>query len=370
LKNGEVNFNQIVGTNQILVKFDINNVTPVATANLDLSFTLNTWKELTEEGYFGQVTKVQNDNDFKFSIFEDLQILIDNDFVFGEILFDGETFNKSRVPFYVTASNLRMYKNDEHLSEILYTDVTNANVKAADLNDDYSIKKLGEGKFDELSLKNANIGQKGKELPNKIKFDLTGVSNPDGRMPDNYIDTEHDMDVNVAITFPTIFRAEFYQRTDTVDFNINSLLSEITDDSTQVKNLEFFDLYLKIRNRMPFDVKVDVYAIDDKEAVVDHIKTFIQTDTEKESDVLMVTQSQKKEPNGYISDADFRKFIVRITGEQALDFCEKSVKKLIFHTSSVTDGDGKELVKVFSNSGMNIIVSFDTKIKAPTNINK
>ena len=333
----------------IITKINLDNVQPPGNGVNKIEFTLCDLEVEAAKGYFGQVTETIKDKEFEFSIFDDLQIL--DSFEFQEIFIKAEVQNRIGVSFTATADSIRMFK-DEVENE--YKKIVEVEVTKAEYNlETETIVSEGSGKTVQ------NIAEIANFHPNKMAFNVKGLSNWDGTgNHDNFVGKESDLQVDYTLNFPFKFRAEKYERRDTIDFNIKNIFG---GEIGLVENVDFLDLYLDIKNRMPFDVEVDVYAIDSLEQ---QVKPNI-TDNQK----LMTSGTPDPNDNGFIQDSNkFEEFKLRITGAQVKDYYDKNVKKLIIHSKAVTYNNGKEFVKVFAKSGMDIEVSIEVHAKIPGNL--
>ena len=358
IKNGEITFSDAILPGDTQRSYNLINIKSSAgnlNTNVNFIFTLRNLEIDEAYGYFGEVEDLKKDRDFKFGLFEDLQIL--NQFHFGNIILTTEVENQIGVPFLTSFDNIKFYKDDKDLDKALtkYGDDIYINIAKASGYVEHGVSPKPEKSELIIDDDNSNIGDIGNLFPNKMRFDMTTKSNHNYSNNDNYIGKERDLEVNLSLDFPLWFRAALYERKDTIDFD----MSEWDEWS---EHLEYFDLICNVRNRLPFDVKIDIYVLDDNDKR-------LYTD---KGDSIYIIKGGIFSPTGipnegdYIKDDENAKFVeytAHITRDHFLEMKGKNVKKMVFNTKSSTyQHQNERLIKVYAKSGMNIHVSFDAKL--------
>ncbi|MDR2928190.1 MAG: hypothetical protein LBV41_08345 [Cytophagaceae bacterium] len=313
------------------------------TGDISFKVTLRDFDVISADGYFGQDVVEEKDQEFKFTIFEELQIL-DGSFAFGDIILEALVDNEIGVPFDITAENIRVYNKEEApvgnlaVNDGLTIDVTSA------------VKGGSNGKgYVMVNQKNSNIATLATELPNKLVFDVTGLSNQQGNTGvANFIDRNSMLDVDLSLKFPFHFQVSTYSRKDTIDFDAKKLYGDYV---TQASDLEYLNLYFTCENRLPFDAGLVV-------SVIDSIGAKIGDFTTKEGKKIL--------EGGDRTNPGTTVFTISLTGDQAVDYIAKNAKKIVLETSASTTKDGTELVKIYEDSGLKIIITFDAKLTVPT----
>ena len=351
LGKGKINFNN----NHINLnsQITVTNADPTAfPGNYILKFTLQDLDVENAWGYFGKIESNSEGNEFKFGFFDDLQIF--REFEFGDINLGLKAENRIGVSFKIETDDVIMYMNkgDDFRGSLEMKDgkPIGMDVSAA------TVSKNGNGELI-MNNTNSNIATMGSLFPNKLNYGLKGLSNFDNdNLRTNYIGVDTDLEVDLCLDFPLWFRAALYDRKDTVDFDVSSIFN---DDAELAKSIDFVNLYLDVKNKFPFDVKIMAWVVDSANQYVDsliHYQPFMVSSIPNE--------------NSAITNAKFEEFVISIKGNQLFDFVDKKVKKIVIQTASATYNQGQQLVKIFGQTGMEINLSMEAKVKIPDNIDK
>ena len=353
LGNGRINFTHGSLNNLITVISKIVVSTPTGGATpYSFSFTIKDLDVESAEGYFGQVTASEGGNSFDFSLFDELKI--QNEFAFGNITLEATVNNNIGVPFKVQADNIRMFKDDVHTGNLIINNegidesVMKMEITSAQAN------PVNAGYGNSVTDKNnSNIAEMGSTFPNKILFDINGMSNHEGIVVHNFISKESNLDIDLTLKFPFDFRAKLYERLDTIEFDIKDLLG---DNVKTAEDVEYANIIFKCANRLPLDVALEAWVIDDQDQKVDVIFG------EKK-----IIESGVPDANGRITEAKHTQFVVELTGVQVINFINKNVMNIVMKTKANTHDGGSHFVQIFGNSGAEIRVSLDGKTTIPTN---
>ena len=351
LENGEINFtNNLIN---IESKITFEDFPASFTGEISVTFAIKDMEIEEAWGYFGKIEEKEDESDFRFGFFEDLQIA--EHLVFGDIIFSAHCENAIGVPFEITIFNPVLFKEDEEEQIRGTLEKNNGEEIGMEITSAEFNGTINSGKGDLLlDQNNSNILTMGNLFPNRIKFDLVGFSNPKGEIVNgnavkNYIGKQNKTKVDFMLEFPFEFSSDLYERRDTIEFDVNDIFG---DNKDLVEHFKTLDLYLNIKNKMPFDIDVTVFVIDDKDEWVANIS--------EENETFCV--SGVPNADGRIPDPQFEMFVLSITGAQLLDYMDKEVKHLVIYTKSNTYNSGGQLVKVFGDSGMNINVSMEVKL--------
>jgi len=351
LKNGKILFknNHINLNSKITVKNAASNAFP---GDYNMKFALKDLDVENAYGYFGKVEVNTSDNNFRFGFFDDLQIF--KEFEFGDILLDVKSDNKMGVPIRIETDELFMYlnKGDDFKGKL---ELNSGEQIAMDVSA-ATYTKNGKGELS-LNNSNSNIAIMGSLFPNKINYGLKGLSNFDNEgVRSNFMGVDSDLKIDLTLEFPLWFRAWLYDRNDTVDFDVSSIFNK---DAELAKSIELANLYLDVRNKFPFDVKICAWVIDSANQYVDSLIKY---------QPFLV--SGIPDNSGNINNAEFKEFIISIRGNQLFDYVDKKVKKIVFQTMSTTYNQGQQFIKIFGHTGMDIHVSLDAKVKIQDDIDK
>ena len=310
------------------------------------------YSEIIERKDMASDTKFERKNkEFKFGIFDNLQIT--QNFAFGNILYTVKGTNKIGAQFNLSLENIRMTKDDDWKKEgFTYFLKENGNgsiplqVKVGANSEE--LKKLNNN--------NSNILDMGTECyPNKFVFDLINrnANNSGSNNPTDYLK------IDMSLLFPMEFRTELYDRKDTTDFDVRKILN---NDKGWAESLEFMNLYINVDNKFPFDVRYRAYVIDDKDNIVHYIKG----DKDKaETFVGMGVPSS----SGLVSTPTKKENIITIVGDDIVKFYDKNVKKIVIQTMSTSyEASNGKSVKIFANTGMDLKIMMEAKVKVPSNI--
>ena len=365
LKNGEIIFvDNHISLTSIFTLNDV--VSGSLPSTFKITFTLKDMEVDVAEGFFGKVRVNEPDCDFKFSIFDDLQIV--DAFEFDNIILSATVENGIGVPFRATLEDVIIFSDDIELGTLkkLSGDDFSLDVTTA-TNNPFTVGKGSdyiEGRNSPDIDKRSTITDFGNNYthgPNRMFFNLVGIANYNQNSGNNFVEEEDDVEVKLSLRFPFNFWANPYQRRDTVDFDVNELFDE---NKHLVESFEVVKLYLDIENKLPFDAEVSVYVLDDND---NHILNKNNQPYYLDLDDKPFLVSGIPNDKGVIEKAEAaEEFEIPIKGEEMSYFMDKNVKKIVFHTKSKTyNNEKKNMVKVFTYSTMDIHISMEAIAKVP-----
>ena len=172
-------------------------------------------------------------------------------------------------------------------------------------------------------------------------------------MVNNFIEAESNLYVDFNLKFPFHFRAELYERKDTIEFDVKDLLG---DNVKTADDVEYIILHFTCNNKLPLDINLKSWVIDGDD-------NFVETVFEEKQIIV----SGVPGADGRVAEAKETKFEVRLTGSQAINYIEKGVMNIVLNTKANTYDNGAHLIKIFDNSGLEMKVSFEAKMTIPIN---
>lgn len=345
LAGGTIQFGATPNTITLKSTITINSNTPPASGNLQVVFALENLNIQYADGYFGKIQTGEDNNEFGFGLFSDLNI--ENHFEFGNIILEANVENPIGAPFDVDVENIRFYKGGSDIGGLTVGADNSINL---DISSAQTSGTPGTGSRS-INGSNSNIETLISQFPDKITFNLNGIANKGGSSAttDNFIGRESMLDIDFALKFPFHFKSSSYERTDTISFDASDLFGDIVEKETDVHS---FELTFKCANRLPFDAGFTLYAIDEAGRKIGE-NLYQGDETLKAADPENAENSQ---------------FSVNLTGEQIIRYMDEEVTHLILRTYASTTGGGNEFVKIYDDSGLTINVSLKGKVNIPTNL--
>lgn len=328
---------------KIYVKFDFtvttsDNEMPTS-GIMDINFTVSDWDVYYMSGYFGKTDKHVN-GEIEFDFFNDLEF--EKTIGLRDIEMKAEMTNYTGLPMKIEAAKF-YFANENDLNRELETqEAVEFDIPAA-IEKNVQNHSIDPAKK-EFTAKLKDVEFTAPNFPTKITYDLRGMTNPDGEgETDNFVlyDKDHGLaKIDAMLTIPLYMKVKAYNRTDTIPFDYNDLISDEVELS---EGVQFIAAELEVDNNMPFDVELWATVIDEAGVVVENILT------------KQIVKAHSITKNLEI------KFIQ----EQLEKFRQRDVKNIVLYSKSGTENG--EYVKVYEDAALDIFVSVRMKSKIPSN---
>ncbi|MDR1667917.1 MAG: hypothetical protein LBS03_09580 [Bacteroidales bacterium] len=304
-------------------------------------------------GYFGQqAPKDDEEGEIDLDFFDDFNLSGQFDFINIEI--DAEVKNKLGIPLSIQG-DFAMYQDENKIDNALtLTPTFDLKVESA------TYDTGNETVVTETSLfqTKAALLLDGNNLPNKMKFKVSGIANPtpasDGW--DNFLvkggDDENLVDVALNIRIPFHFKTSQYTREDTIKFDFNDL---IKDSENESEAMDSVILRLTIDNGLPLDINLGMVAL--------------AADGQRLNTPVISAQLIKAgvpTGNGNQITPEHSVLMIRLTQTQIKEFRDRDVKNLIMETGAKTGGS--EYVTLNDQSFLNIEVSLHATVSLSSNL--
>src|SRR5690554_2264986 len=310
--------------------------------SLSLDFKLTSLKYREAYGYMGQQEANRLDAEMDFDFFDEIEW--NDNIKLGDFELDVEVYNSIGVPFYVEATNIRFFHEDEEVSVLTMKD--NSTIRFDYLPSAIDADPLVPG-YDQFIVNdsNSNALEIGNSSPVRMMADIYASSNPevpDGlefpEAPDyNFIFSQRELEVDLVLKVPFYFWADSYARMDSVEFDFLDIIDGSEDD---VDHINLVDFYFDFKNELPLDVQVTAWVVD--------------AEGEKVDDLLAAnTEFVKAGDRGAPAASSFK---VGLTGAQISLFKQRAVKEIVL-AYELSTGKGSTPVKIFGDSRFSAKVS-------------
>ena len=188
--------------------------------------------------------------------------------------------------------------------------------------------------------------------PISYRYNMTVVSNPKGEIKENgeaienFLTQETKLEYHADVYIPLWMRITDLDRTDTVDFDINSIILE-------KDNADFIDtmaLYFTFNNGFPVTLMAQAYLADDEGNIVDSL--FDPNE--------IVWKMPDVDINNRITEWSHTSLKKIMTSEKIKRCSEADVKKILLKSVTNTGtGNTDEYFKIFKDYGLNMKFSFE-----------
>lgn len=297
-------------------------------------------------GYFGQKTEEYKGVELDFNFFSEYDF--ENKVQFYDFQFQLESENFIGVPFKIQADSIWLSKGTSSESNWkMWITPNYMNIAAASTRT--SINHFTANRT------NSNIQEIGNKFPDKMVCNIKGVSNPDNTSATNFIKQERRIANTLKIKFPFWFKTSLYERADEVDFDFNDIIKDAEDE---VDGIEELKIYMDFNNRFPFEIGLQLMAVDSNDALVLNLLPANQ-----------VIASSKPENDGKGNQAVNTRLVVSLNKSQINLMRSKNTKRLIIQTKAVTYNQGNEFVKLYGSSRLDLNVYLELKAQLPESFN-
>lgn len=301
-------------------------------------------------GYFGYQKADEMDASLSFDFFDEIEL--DEHIELADFEMDVEVYNSIGVPFYVEATNIRFFHEDEEVSVLTMKD--NSTIRFDYLPSAIDADPLVPG-YDQFIVNdsNSNALEIGNSAPVRMMADIYASSNPevpDGlefpEAPDyNFIFSQRELEVDLVLKVPFHFWADSYARMDTVEFDFLDIIDGSEDD---VDHINLVDFYFDFKNELPLDVQVTAWVVD--------------AEGEKVDDLLAAnTEFVKAGDRGAPAASSFQ---VGLTAAQISLFKQRAVKEIVL-AYELSTGNGEGAVKIYGDSRFSAKVSVEASGSIP-----
>ncbi len=342
------------------------NLSPVDD-DVTLFLSLSNMEHEIAYGYFGVQKSEESNLSVSMEIFEELEKGTGK-IEIGGFSLDLEGMNAYGVPLSVQIKDLRFYEEADADPDFPDWLLFDKNQQQMDV-----VLNIGPAEYGPsliptpfslgdraINHENTNIVDILNEFPNKMLADFIATSNyyndPEHSNYDpnnpkqNVVSRMSELKTDVAVEVPVWFRAEAYLRSDTVDFDFNDMIGDDEEDVRKIKDLA---LYLSFSNSIPFELNITATVIDGEGNYISDLlkdQYFIKAGNLVDGKVMEPEQTE---------------FVVRISEDQISDFIDKNAMELVLETKISTANEGKELVKVFDDTGLTGVLSFEIEGQIP-----
>jgi hypothetical protein len=331
---------------ELNVHFEIKDVIATGSGLMNIEFEIPEADVNYLSGYFGQITKEEENTNDSFNFFDELDF--SGAIGFKDMKMKAEITNWAGVPMYIGGTV--SFINDNGLEKSIGMEPPFAlNISGA--TESGSNHTVTPGKiipdspftttFDAVEIG----GEKG--FPSSLKFNVVGKINPDGNA-ENFLVKRSDnllACVDYTFTMPLHLKISEYIRTDTVKFDYNDTFGDKQDDNKVDESIKNVHIELTVDNHLPFDVKLAAVAIDGDDHEVESVL----------------------DPAEIKYGAEKKIIDIKIDAAKAKKFRQGNVKNIVITTSASTAGE--DYVKVTKDAYIDITVGLpEAKINIPSNL--
>jgi hypothetical protein len=244
---------------ELNVQFAIN-ASGTGSGTLDVDFGISGMDVNYLSGYFGQISSTQ-DGEMDFNFFDELDF--DGMVGFKDITMTAAVTNHIGIPMSVKADvsfvNEGIPDDPLGLDPPFGFSVDGATESGSNHTVSPATESFSTKLTDALELG----GDKG--YPSKLKFNIEGKINPDGKT-ENFIvkNSGGNLLLNTEFTFnvPLHIKISEYARRDTIEFAYNDITGDSDTNDDLSKSIEAAIVILNVNNGLPFDIALSVSAID------------------------------------------------------------------------------------------------------------
>src|SRR5690554_4852529 len=315
-----------------------------------LTFEMTEMDYESASGYFGYQEADEMDASLSFDLFDEIEL--DEHIELADFEMDVEVYNSIGVPFYVEATNIRFFHEDEEVSVLTMKD--NSTIRFDYLPSAIDADPLVPG-YDQFIVNdsNSNALEIGNSAPVRMMADIYASSNPevpDGlefpEAPDyNFIFSQRELEVDLVLKVLFYFWADSYARMDTVEFDFLDIIDGSEGD---VDHINLVDFYFDFKNELPLDVQVTAWVVD--------------AEGEKVDDLLAAnTEFVKAGDRGAPAASSFQ---VGLTAAQISLFKQRAVKEIVL-AYELSTGNGEGAVKIYGDSRFSAKVSVEASGSIP-----
>ncbi|MFP4524809.1 MAG: hypothetical protein ACLFNL_00335 [Bacteroidales bacterium] len=296
-------------------------------------------------GYIGQDTLMLQEGDIPVSLFEESDI---GTVEFAEPEFRFLITNSYGLPIQIELKDAKAYiEGTNDSTDIVFDQSANIfNIKYPQ----FSENEVGQEKKDTININNetSNLSEVLEMNPTHISFTSKGIANPDG--PDgayNFVTDNSQFIVNSELYLPLYLRADGFSLRDTLELDMNEILSEENETIKEVITK------FKTNNGLPANVDFQVYFLDENFQMVDTL--FNENDKPVVESAVTNDEGEVTEPTEKTAEMAFN--------ENRIEELNK-VKNAVFEGRIKTsDFSEEKKVKFYSHYSFQFNMSIETKVK-------
>ena len=307
--------------------------------NYSIDFSLTNMQPGLAFGYFGQQEASKLHEELSFDVFKELDEL--DQFELADVRGDIEVTSTIGVPFDVSVDNMHFTGDNGTSCGDLMIDnnnFVNITLPSATYGNPIDTAKTSF----HISRDNSNIVDIANCYPQKMVFDVTSYSNPDGDTGEqNFMGPGNELGGKMVITIPAWFKTSLYSRQDTIDFDVNDILKDSEDEARDINEMT---VYFNFSNKLPLGISATARVINAQG---------------KELDVLFdgeIIRAGTPNAEGYIAEAEQTEFKIELSGEKINQYLDENAMEIILETETGTPGD--DFVKLYEDMFFNADVSF------------
>ncbi len=304
-------------------------------------------------GYFGQQEASKLEQQLTFDVFDELDMV--DEIEFFDFTIDIETTSGIGVPFDVRTQNIQFFREEDVSCGDLTVkgnDYVDLSLEAAAYSDPVETRTTS---FRINRENSENIVSIGNCYPDRMVFDVTSFSNPDGE-PDqqNFMGSDNILKGKLTVILPAWFRTSTdstYSRTDTIDFDFNDILG---DNDQDARELEEFKVYFDFYSKIPLDISASAWVIDEDGNKIDDLL---------DGSIKMIKPGQPDESD-MVQEAEHSDFVVSISGDKINNFLNKNAMNIVIQTKMATYEN--DYIKLYDDMDFKAVVSFDGAGRIPS----
>nr|WP_321410409.1 hypothetical protein [uncultured Carboxylicivirga sp.] len=297
-------------------------------------------------GYFGNYSETLLDS-MEFDVFDANEVY--DAVELANVYVDVNTKNSVGCPFNIELDSI-VFSKDGSLPKQLELANNILSIESAT----YAQPVISSEQKFEYDKTNSNILTIIDELPNWVTTKMTATTNPEGNANTvNFFHHYNQLEADLGIIFPLHFKAEDYQRVDTLDLDFN----EEFGDSDLTDALDHINLFLDVYNGLPFEITLEsVVAKDGNDIDIDYL---IKSPGEN-------IASAVPDENGYVSETVYSEIILTLDKEQIQKFRDQDMKYLVLKTKGVSYGaENNGYIKIFNDNVLKIVLSAEINGNIP-----
>ena len=338
LNDAEVHCSQAPDSSYITLntEFDLNyDISGGIPGSVQLDLNVTDMKSKLTFGYFGTKAYREDSVSVRFDIYDEYDFF---EYVeLKNIELNIEALNYIGTPFRVEVEEVQFSKDSIDPQELIFYDSNAFDIATAT----YGTPIVPSFNPFKLDSSNTNIMNIVNDQPNMVTCNIIGMPNPDDTGEQNFLAYMKNLEVNMQLKFPFWFRTSYYSRSDTIDFNFSE---DIDTDPDAIDMMEEIDIYFDIYNGLPFDLKGQVYVLDQDSIIIKQL--FADGGAKINSGIPDIT--------GKVKEATNTKLIVHLDHSDIELFRNKNAMYIAIETEGLTYNNGNPFVKVYEDNLMKI----------------
>jgi len=293
-------------------------------------------------GYLGNYEVLEDNGSVNIEIFD--SELEEGKINFYDPLFNLKINNSYGIPVEVELSDVYTYSD---INEVSFP-VTFSGVNPFDIN---APVKPGSAAYTEINIDrtNCNIASALETEPNQFFYKTKAITNPEGPGGiSNFVTDSSRVDVDLEVILPFWVKAEDFTLEDTVDFDFDKELGDISEF------INYLRVTLEAENGLPLEADLQVYFTDLNYNILDSMFT----------DNLVLLEPANTGPDGIVAEKTSLVRKVEFT-DQKLENLEPVKYAIVSAKINTEKADENKYVKILSDYS----IDFKIKIKANLDIN-